>query len=158
MLSRFGSYGCIYGYLAMLLGLLCFSTRPVWPQATSTSTVTGVVTDQQGAVIPGATIKLTDAGTGATQTATSNAVGRYVFVNVLPGMYSATFSKEGFNLYKVAAQKVNVGTTVTINATLEACLSPAASDAESLPSKNALTSVAGMVYTIQVPEARCSNY
>jgi len=119
MSSRFRSSWCIYGHLAMLVGLLSLTARPVSAQATSTSTVTGVVTDQQGAVIPGATVKLTDTDTNSTQTATSNAVGRYVFVNVLPGMYSATFSKEGFNVFRVAAQKVNVGTTVTINATLE---------------------------------------
>jgi hypothetical protein len=103
----------------MLLGLQCLSVLPASAQATSSSTVTGVVTDQQGAVVPGATVRLTDTGTGSVQTTTSNSVGRYVFVNVLPGTYSATVTKDGFNIFKVAAQKVNVGTTVTINATLE---------------------------------------
>ena len=120
MLRRFRGSRSLFGQLAVLLGiLLCLSATPAWPQATSTASVTGVVTDQQNAVVPGAEVKLTDTGTGSTQTATTNGVGRYVFVNVSQGTYALTFSKRGFSVSKVAAQKVDVGITMTVNATLE---------------------------------------
>jgi hypothetical protein len=99
--------------------LLSLGATPAWSQATSSATVTGIVTDQQGGAVPGAEVKLTDTGTGSTQTGATNDAGRYVFVNVSPGTYTVTFSKPGFAVYKVASQKVDVGTTMTVNATLE---------------------------------------
>jgi len=77
------------------------------------------VTDQQNAVVPGAEVKLTDTGTGATQTATTNGMGRYAFVNVSQGTYALTFSKQGFAVFKVSTQPVSVGTAITVNASLQ---------------------------------------
>jgi hypothetical protein len=92
---------------------------PAWSQATSTSTVTGIVTDQQSARVPEAVVKLTDLSTNAVLTANTNVAGRYVFVNVPPGDYSLTFTKQGFSVFRVASQHVEVSTTITVNATLE---------------------------------------
>ena len=120
MLSRFGSSRFVFGQLAIVLGLLlCLGAVPVWPQATSTSTVTGQVTDQQAALVPATQVTLTDKSTSTARTTSSNETGRYVFINVPSGTYDLTFSKPGFNLFKVTAQQVQVGQTLTINATLE---------------------------------------
>ncbi|HTS26830.1 MAG TPA: carboxypeptidase-like regulatory domain-containing protein [Bryobacteraceae bacterium] len=92
---------------------------PAWPQATSTSTITGQVMDQQGAMVPAAQVSLTDKSTGSTLTTSSNETGRYVFINVPSGVYTLTFTKTGFNAFKVSDQQVQVGQTLNINATLE---------------------------------------
>jgi hypothetical protein len=42
-----------------------------------------------------------------------------VVVNVQPGTYTVTISKEGFTVFKINAQKVDVGTTMTVSATLK---------------------------------------
>jgi len=120
MLSRFGWVRFLNGRLAVVVGvLLCLSTTPAWSQATSTSTVTGVVTDQQGALIPGAQVTLIDKGTNTVRTTVTNETGRYVLVNVSSGTYDVTFSREGFAAYKVTAQQVQVGMTLNVNATME---------------------------------------
>ena len=95
------------------------SAPPAWSQATTTSTVTGQVTDPQNASIPGVEVKLIDTATGATQTATTNETGRYVFVNVNNGTYNLSFAKSGFSQARVANQTVAVGSTLTINASLQ---------------------------------------
>ncbi|MBV9307064.1 MAG: carboxypeptidase regulatory-like domain-containing protein, partial [Acidobacteriaceae bacterium] len=58
-----------------------------WAQATNTGTVSGQITDQQGAAIAGTELKLIDTSTGVTRTTISNDTGRYTFVNVDPGVY-----------------------------------------------------------------------
>ena len=98
--------------LAMLLGI---GAAPAWSQATSTSTVAGQVTDESGAVVPGAAITLTDADTKAIRTTTSNESGRYIFVNVPPGTYDISVSLAGFQTARVSGQKVTVGQQLTIN-------------------------------------------
>ncbi|MBV8831368.1 MAG: carboxypeptidase regulatory-like domain-containing protein [Acidobacteriaceae bacterium] len=102
--------------LALLVGL---SSHRAWSQATSSATVTGQALDPQGAALPGAEVRLTDTATNATSTATTNDAGRYVFVNVTPGTYVMGFSKAGFASYRVSGQEVEVGTTLTVNATLQ---------------------------------------
>src|SRR6185369_13795795 len=112
--SRFFS-----GLSVFALALLyCLSATPAWSQATSTSTVTGLVTDQQNAAIAGAEVKLQDTATNSMQTALTNETGRYVFVNVASGTYTVTISKQGFASFKVAAQQVAIGTVMTVNASL----------------------------------------
>src|SRR5579872_6504676 len=99
--------------------LLALSAAPAWSQATSSASVAGIVTDEQNAAIPGAEVRVTDTGTGIAQTTLTNDAGRYVFVNVTPGTYTITVSKQGFTTFKIGAQKVDVGTTITVNATLQ---------------------------------------
>ncbi len=99
--------------------LLAGGAIPAWSQATSSASVTGQVTDQQGAAVAGAEVKLIDLATNAELNTTTNDAGRYVFVNVHSGTYNLTISRPGFALYRVSAQEVQVGTTITINAKLE---------------------------------------
>src|SRR5215469_6191976 len=99
----------------MLLTLACGTA---WTQAPSTSTVAGQVTDQQNAAVAGAEVKLIDTATNAALTTITNETGRYVFVNVSTGSFNVVFSKEGFSAFRVAAQQVGVGETLTVNATL----------------------------------------
>src|SRR5437660_359435 len=117
-LTRFGHSGLFFG-LFLALGILSvFRLNPAWSAATSTRTNTGLVTDQQNAAVVGAEVRIVDSGTGNTQTTVTNDTGRYVIVNVSSGTYTITISKQGFAVYKVAAQKVEVGLTVSVNASL----------------------------------------
>src|SRR5499427_6254778 len=112
--------------LPLLLGGLCLVvvlslvTPAVRAQSTSTGTVTGVVTDQQGAVVPGADVTLTDTATNASRKTTSNDAGRYTFVNVAPGIYDIAGSRTGFQRAVVAGQKVTVGLELAADVALQA--------------------------------------
>lgn len=63
----------------------------------STASLTGIVTDSSGAVIPGAQITLMSGATGVSRTTQSNADGLYSFDYVTIGSYSLTVASKGFS-------------------------------------------------------------
>src|SRR5215813_8178986 len=83
--------------LAVLLSalMLVATSAPAFAQ-TSRGTVSGIVSDSQGAVIPGATITLTNIETGVSRTTTSNDEGLYRFDAVDLGTYSVKINVTGF--------------------------------------------------------------
>jgi Carboxypeptidase regulatory-like domain len=103
----------IFGALVFLLaGALA------WGQATNAGTLAGIVTDQSGAVVNGANVTLTDTATKTSRSATTNEAGRYVFVNVDPGNYDLSATKQGFSTTKTQAQ-VTVGAAMVVNLALQ---------------------------------------
>ena len=105
--------------LVLLLVVCVGNSLPAWAQSTSTGTVAGSVTDPTGAVVAGATVTLTDIATNTARTTTTNASGRYIYVDVNPGIYSITVSKTGFATIKTENQEVKVGASLTLNLALQ---------------------------------------
>ena len=58
--------------------------------------ITGRVLDSSGAVLPGATITVTNPQTGVAATEQANTAGVYVFPNLLPGIYNIKVELQGF--------------------------------------------------------------
>jgi hypothetical protein len=115
-----GSSRFFYGLLVVCLGiLLSLGATPVWSQATSSSSVVGLVTDQSGAAVPGADVRLVDNETQSSRSTPTNEAGRYIFVNVSSGTYTVRITKGGFALSETGGVNVTAGGTVTINAVLE---------------------------------------
>src|SRR6516164_5873262 len=109
-----------FGVFALCLGTLVgFSARPGWAQNAAGGVISGQVTDQQGAAVPGASIRLTETSTSSTTNTTTNDAGRYTFPSVSPGTYDLTVTKEGFAQSKLSAQKVEVGMALTMNLSLQ---------------------------------------
>ena len=86
---------------------------------TVNSTVTGVVRDTAGAVIPGAKVTLTDAATKLSVNTTTNGEGFYLFNDIRSGYYSVAVEATGFKKSEVRDVKVDVGTPATVNVNLE---------------------------------------
>src|SRR5437879_1336976 len=84
-------------------------------QSTAAGTVAGQVTDQQGAAIVGAEVRLNDLTTNIARNTVTNEAGRYNFINVSPGTYDLTVTKPGFAAAKISDQKVEVGLALTLN-------------------------------------------
>src|SRR5579875_3277836 len=63
---------------------------------TDQGTITGTITDPQGAVIPHAHVTLTEPSTGFVQQSASNKDGIYVFSPVKIGTYSVLVNASGF--------------------------------------------------------------
>lgn len=61
--------------------------------------ISGVVTDQDGAVVPGAAVVLRNVETGSVKTVSSGGDGSYVFISVPAGKYQVELSQPGFNPY-----------------------------------------------------------
>src|ERR1035438_2981752 len=107
----FRSSGLFVICLAIILGL---GVTPAWSQSTATGTVSGLVVDAQGAAVAGTEVKLLDTTRNKAVATTSNDTGRYIFLNVSPGIYNVTFNKTGFSVYQVNTQTVNVGEVLTL--------------------------------------------
>jgi hypothetical protein len=106
--------------LALVLVLaICAGSLPAWAQSTSTGTVAGVVTDQSGAVVPDAAVRLTDTATNIARTTTTNKDGRYIFVDVSPSVYNIAITKKGFSTTEAEKQEVSVGASLTLNLSLQ---------------------------------------
>ena len=69
---------------------------PLMAQTATTASLSGRVTDAQGAAVPGATVKITDRSTTQDRTAVSDSQGRYTFPNVPPGVYDLVVTLQGF--------------------------------------------------------------
>lgn len=75
----------------------------------TTATLSGTVTDQSGAAVPGAKLTLTNQATGFQQSFNSDETGGFTFRNLTPGKYDLSTSATGF---KGVTQK---GIELTIN-------------------------------------------
>ena len=121
----------------VLLVVVSLLSPPLVAAQTSRGTVTGQVTDEKGAVIPGATVDLTNKGTNQTRTVTTNDAGIYRFDAVDLGQYDLKITAPGFKHFTardfaVQANRIatfdaqlNVGTTdivVEVNAGTEEIL------------------------------------
>ena len=105
--------------LVLLLVVCVGSALPAWTQSASSGTVVGAITDQSGAVVAGAKVTLTDTATNDSRTTTSNSTGRYIYPDVPPGVYKIEVSKSGFATTKAGNQQVQVGTSLTVNLSLQ---------------------------------------
>jgi hypothetical protein len=74
---------------------------------TDRANLTGVVRDPSGAVIPAASVKLTNLASGLEQSTKTTAEGSYVIVNLTPGQYVVEVSAQGFQAF---AQTIELAT------------------------------------------------
>jgi hypothetical protein len=104
-----------------LLALFIVSGLPAgsFGQTAATAKISGVVTDAQGAVVAGATVKLTDKSTKLEKTEVANSEGRYVFAAVEPGLYDITATAEGFRTTVISQIKAEVAKATTVDLTLQ---------------------------------------
>src|SRR5579863_5389993 len=90
---------------------LLFVMACVGAFAQANSELTGIVTDQTGAVVAGAKITLTDPATGATKTTVSGATGLYDIPGLNPANYNMKVSAKGFENFAENGIVVNVSQT-----------------------------------------------
>ena len=106
-----------FSSLLLVIILLCFAAT-VFSQDLDNVTIGGRVMDQNGAVIPGASVTTTLLKTKAERTVTADAEGRYKIIQLEPGIYSvkAVFTnfatQEKTDLETVAGQSVQLDFTL----------------------------------------------
>ena len=84
-----------------------------------TGSVTGVVTDPTGAVVPGAKVTLTDVNKGYVLNATTDAVGHYVITSLSPSTYKLTVEAQGFKTNVQDGITLDVNQKVAIDVALQ---------------------------------------
>ncbi|MDR3751092.1 MAG: carboxypeptidase-like regulatory domain-containing protein, partial [Terracidiphilus sp.] len=82
------------------------------------STIVGVIADQSGAVIPNASVVLTNEGTLQSRTVLSDASGRYTAPNLAPAIYTVSVTATGFQKYVSAHNTLRSNSTAEIDAKL----------------------------------------
>ncbi len=98
----------------MLAGLLMiFCLAPAAAQQI-TGSLTGVVADSTGAVIPGASVVMTNELSGDTRRTETNSDGYFSITGVMPGTYTVTIEAQGFTTYKVEGLEFTSGDKRTL--------------------------------------------
>jgi outer membrane receptor protein involved in Fe transport len=98
--------------------MLLMAPAAVWAQLT-TGTITGVVKDSSGGVVPGATVVVTNVDTGAARSVVTDADGRYEAPNLPVGNYSVRGSLTGFQSTNRTGINLTVGRTAVIDIELK---------------------------------------
>jgi hypothetical protein len=105
---------------ALVLLILLVLTSAVATRAQGgRSTIKGVVKDQQGHVVPGATLNLTSLDKNFARTQTTTADGVYVFSAIPPGAYKVEVEAAGFKKYLLGRVEALVETPLNLDITLE---------------------------------------
>lgn len=98
------------------IGLFLFATTAV--AQVDRGTITGIVTDASGAVIPGVAIKVIKQATGVVTPVITSSAGVYTAPLLQPGNYSVTAEKQGFKKFVQTGIVVGVGDTIRADVTM----------------------------------------
>src|SRR5690349_12566590 len=84
------------------------------------SAIAGVVKDTSGAVLPGVTVEAASpALIEKTRSVTTDGAGQYKIVDLRPGVYTVTFTLEGFQTFKRESLELPSDFTATVNADMK---------------------------------------
>ena len=100
--------------------LLCLVLAPAvgFSQAAN-GRITGIVTDTTGAVLPGASVNVTNAATGLAFSTISTETGAYSAPNLPPGAYKLSVELPGFKKYERSGLTVSAAQTLKVDVPLE---------------------------------------
>ncbi len=121
--------------LTLLLTGVEFLSAPYgMAQGETTSAILGQVTDTSGAAIPGATVTVTNHGTGLRRSVNTDAEGRFNFPQLQPGPYSVRVESAGFDPQQNDSVFSGLGQKQTVAFTLKVAQSRQAIEVSSAPS------------------------
>jgi len=98
---------------------LLFLFSPQGVRAQGLSGITGTITDESGAVIPGVTVTATSNATGVSSHTATTSVGTYTITDLIPGVYTVKVDKAGFETSVLNNVNVDVGKFSTTDAILK---------------------------------------
>jgi hypothetical protein len=98
-------------FLLAVLASLSFAQAP-------TGNIRGEVSDPSGAVIPGASVKVTDVATGRSMESKTNEAGLYAANLLIPGEYRLRIESPGFKAFEEPVE-VRAGSTLHVDVKLE---------------------------------------
>ena len=118
-ISGLFSHGRLRSVLVALGAFCAFCVLLSPPVFAQGGALTGVVRDTSGAVVPGASVTITNTATGVTTPTQTNSEGLYVFPYVQPGVYDVSASATGFQTVKKPGITVNVTERVQVGFDLQ---------------------------------------
>jgi hypothetical protein len=112
-MNRFLRFVSFAGISAVVL----LATLTAW--AAITGSISGVVTDPSGAVVPGVTVVATSVSTNVQSSVVTDAKGFYNFPTLNVGTYTVTANQAGFRDYQQSGVKIDANSAVRIDVTME---------------------------------------
>ena len=109
---------CLVASFGLFTTLPLLDATAAYGQSITSGDISGTVTDNTGAVVPNASVVVTNVGTGQKKTATSNSGGTYRISLLSPGTYHIVMSTAGF-VTTATDVSVTAGTVVTGDAKLQ---------------------------------------
>jgi hypothetical protein len=104
--------------LLLIVCLLTLSDTLGRAQGPTTGRIEGTITDQNGAVIPEAEVKVINKATGDERTVTTDAEGHYGLPLLRPGTYQVKITASGFNVATIEEVRVVITESTLVNANL----------------------------------------
>ncbi len=100
--------------------VFCLLTIVGWSRAQSpNATITGIITDPSGSILPDATVEITNVATGVSNSTMTNDEGLYRITGLVPGVYRARVTKDGFKSIVKDGIILHIQDEVSINFALE---------------------------------------
>ncbi|MBI1763927.1 MAG: TonB-dependent receptor [Acidobacteria bacterium] len=108
----------LFANLFALLAVLALVSLNAWAQ-TSSSRISGTITDATGALVPGAKVTIKDEATGVTYNQTTTGAGLFTFPSLPVGKYTVSVEMKGFKTINKTGNVLEVGTPLVVDAVLE---------------------------------------
>lgn len=109
--------GLAHALLASMF--IATATTLAGAQGSATSSISGVVKDSGGGVIPGASVVVTSNATDTRFETITNSTGAYSVPALPAGTYTVSASLEGFKTAVITDVRVQLGIPTTVNTTLD---------------------------------------
>ena len=110
--------GRTVGLRLVMVGVLLLCARDLYAQGQTA--IAGTVRDATGAVLPGVTVEASSpALIERTRTAITDSQGQYRIIDLRPGVYSVTFTLQGFNTFRRDGIELTNTFTAQVNADLK---------------------------------------
>ena len=105
--------------MRQVLVIVCFALLVASPALAQTGQINGLITDNSGGVLPGATVKAVEAATGLSRETVTGVDGRYTFTSLRPTTYDITAELPGFRMSQRTGVLLQANQNLTVNFALE---------------------------------------
>ncbi|HEX8492028.1 MAG TPA: TonB-dependent receptor [Pyrinomonadaceae bacterium] len=117
---RSDSFVRVIGGFIFCALFVVLSAHAVWAQSQiTTGVIQGTVTDEAGAVVPGASVEVKNLETSQVKTLSTDEDGRFVFLQLPPSRYTLTISRQGFATLVQEEFPLTVGQTITLTPSMK---------------------------------------
>jgi hypothetical protein len=104
---------------AVLASFLLIALGAIGIAQTFRGGISGIITDQTGAIVPEAAVKATNDATGLVYSTTASSAGEFAFADLPLGSYTVVVSRPGFSVLTVNGVRVSAGSMYNLPAKLD---------------------------------------
>ena len=102
-----------------MLALLTVAITAIGSAQNFRGGISGIITDQTGAIVPDAAVKATNEATGLVYSTAASTAGEFAFADLPPGSYMVVASRPGFSSVTINGVRVSAGSTYNLPVKLD---------------------------------------